>query len=662
MSGRHYPPFMTAASEMLAVATISVALLGPALSPALAADAAPAGQPDIQAIGSHPVSTENAEDLSKLLPVLLTSAERKQLAADLEAFIRGGDLKAAENRLNSAIEMGTLAIVLVDRLNDPNLLSSLQAFGIRGGDQPAPASTGPAPEAGRGADVAACPAVTASDGPSLQELQQTLAREQERNNAVSRELAALMQDHRDLAERRQNEEASSAAAAAELQGELQKEKARSGTLAQELAALRQENGTLVERSRGDTNASAARIAELQEIVQKEQAQKASLTGDLTALREEHRTLAERHASDAASASQTISELRQNLQREQAQNGTLSQELAALKQEHLGLVERQKSDAGSSSSQVSELQVELQREQARSETSVRQLAKLQDEHRALQDVHARNIALVKSKVSELQEAWQQERERGDDVRRQLAKAQNEVRTLQSQAQNAAQEASRVAGLKDELAQAQTRGDTLARELADTVEKLHALEKAQEAKAQEIKAQEAKIQEAKSAPAPSGPAQTASVLQVLQPSPAADPVPPAAEAMKRTVASAAPGVDLGLGGIAPPVVQAPAGTAPAATANRVDLPPVSTRPEDRLLVRADELFRRGDISGARLLLERSMNAGHARAAFLLAETFDPHVLSRLGALGIRGDAAKARELYARARSLGIPQAQERIEALQ
>ena len=647
MSGRHYPPFMTAASEMLAVATISVALLGPALSPALAADAAPAGQTDIQAIGSHPVSTENAEDLSKLLPVLLTSAERKQLAADLEAFIRGGDLKAAENRLNSAIEMGTLAIVLVDRLNDPNLLSSLQAFGIRGGDQPAPASTGPAPEAGRGADVAACPAVTASDGPSLQELQQTLAREQERNNAVSRELAALMQDHRDLAERRQNEEASSAAAAAELQGELQKEKARSGTLAQELAALRQENGTLVERSRGDTNASAARIAELQEIVQKEQAQKASLTGDLTALREEHRTLAERHASDAASASQTISELRQNLQREQAQNGTLSQELAALKQEHLGLVERQKSDAGSSSSQVSELQVELQREQARSETSVRQLAKLQDEHRALQDVHARNIALVKSKVSELQEAWQQERERGDDVRRQLAKAQNEVRTLQSQAQSAAQEASRVAGLKDELAQAQTRGDTLARELADTVEKLHALEKAQEAK---------------SAPAPSVPAQTASVLQVLQPSPAADPVPPAAEAMKRTVASAAPGVDLGLGGIAPPVVQAPAGTAPAATANRVDLPPVSTRPEDRLLVRADELFRRGDISGARLLLERSMNAGHARAAFLLAETFDPHVLSRLGALGIRGDAAKARELYARARSLGIPQAQERIEALQ
>jgi hypothetical protein len=58
---------------------------------------------------------------------------------------------------------------------------------------------------------------------------------------------------------------------------------------------------------------------------------------------------------------------------------------------------------------------------------------------------------------------------------------------------------------------------------------------------------------------------------------------------------------------------------------------------------------------------MEAGHPRAAFLLAETFDPHVLSKLGALGIRGDAGRARELYARARTLGVAQAQERIDAL-
>jgi hypothetical protein len=85
------------------------------------------------------------------------------------------------------------------------------------------------------------------------------------------------------------------------------------------------------------------------------------------------------------------------------------------------------------------------------------------------------------------------------------------------------------------------------------------------------------------------------------------------------------------------------------------------EDRLVRRADALFRSGDVSGARLLLERSMEAGNAQAAFLLAETFDPHVLSRLGTFGIRPDPAKARDLYARALALGVRQAGERIQAL-
>jgi TPR repeat protein len=85
------------------------------------------------------------------------------------------------------------------------------------------------------------------------------------------------------------------------------------------------------------------------------------------------------------------------------------------------------------------------------------------------------------------------------------------------------------------------------------------------------------------------------------------------------------------------------------------------EDRLVRRADALIQGGDVSGARLLLERSMEAGNAQAAFRLAETFDPNVLARLGALGIRPDPAKARDLYARALALGIRQAGERMQAL-
>jgi hypothetical protein len=62
-----------------------------------------------------------------------------------------------------------------------------------------------------------------------------------------------------------------------------------------------------------------------------------------------------------------------------------------------------------------------------------------------------------------------------------------------------------------------------------------------------------------------------------------------------------------------------------------------------------MRSGDIVGARLLLERASEAEDVRAIVLLAETYDPRALSRLGVLGLRGDADKAEELYARARAL-------------
>ena len=108
--------------------------------------------------------------------------------------------------------------------------------------------------------------------------------------------------------------------------------------------------------------------------------------------------------------------------------------------------------------------------------------------------------------------------------------------------------------------------------------------------------------------------------------------------------------------PPTIEAPVDTKP-----KVDVPAEAPKADDRLLVRGEELLRKGDVSGARLLLEKSLESGHARAAFLLAETFDPNVLSKLGVMGIRGDAAKARDYYAQAQALGILQAGERLEAL-
>src|SRR5215204_3550472 len=82
------------------------------------------------------------------------------------------------------------------------------------------------------------------------------------------------------------------------------------------------------------------------------------------------------------------------------------------------------------------------------------------------------------------------------------------------------------------------------------------------------------------------------------------------------------------------------------------------ERALLARATSLLKDGDISGARLILERALQAGSSRAAFQLAETYDPRQLSRWHAFGVRGDWDRAQALYLRAQRGGIKEANERI----
>ncbi len=91
------------------------------------------------------------------------------------------------------------------------------------------------------------------------------------------------------------------------------------------------------------------------------------------------------------------------------------------------------------------------------------------------------------------------------------------------------------------------------------------------------------------------------------------------------------------------------------------PRSLVDEQRQLARATAFLGQADISGARLLLQHALDRDSARAAFMLAETYDAHVLQSWRASGISGDRTKARELYERAQAGGIEDAKERIEAL-
>jgi TPR repeat protein len=83
---------------------------------------------------------------------------------------------------------------------------------------------------------------------------------------------------------------------------------------------------------------------------------------------------------------------------------------------------------------------------------------------------------------------------------------------------------------------------------------------------------------------------------------------------------------------------------------------------LLKNGAELMGNGDIVAARLMFQRAAEAGDARAAFALAETFDPSVLEKLGTKGaIKADIAMAQRWYAKAKDLGSTAAPERLARL-
>ena len=61
---------------------------------------------------------------------------------------------------------------------------------------------------------------------------------------------------------------------------------------------------------------------------------------------------------------------------------------------------------------------------------------------------------------------------------------------------------------------------------------------------------------------------------------------------------------------------------------------------LMARAEEFLALGDIAAARLLYERAAESGSGRAMTALGKTYDPEVLDRTKAVGIRPNPAASR----------------------
>jgi hypothetical protein len=115
----------------------------------------------------------------------------------------------------------------------------------------------------------------------------------------------------------------------------------------------------------------------------------------------------------------------------------------------------------------------------------------------------------------------------------------------------------------------------------------------------------------------------------------------------------------------VPQAPApvfATAPAAAMATPAAPVRNIDPAEvmGMIRRAQDLAASGDFLPARLLLQRAADSRSARAAMILAETYDPIALRKF-ANGPTPDVNMARNWYRKAQEWGLPDAQRQLDAL-
>jgi hypothetical protein len=298
--------------------------------------------------------------------------------------------------------------------------------------------------------------------------------------------------------------------------------------------------------------------------------------------------------------------------------------------------------------VDELNLKLQAEAA---TAAQYLGQEHEKTVALmQDVDAARKALTTS-TAQHREALEEERARSSGLASELTSARRDLETkvppynntvdelaqlrkaAEARTAELQQERDRSAALASELATARRDLETKAALSSDAGDELAQLRKATEAKTEELRRSLQQERE-----------KVAALARDLETAKRMSEAPPPAG---RTSS--------GQNGQTKPV------TRPAAAEQPVT-PAVQGNPEvARLTARAKALLAQGNIGAARSVLERAVEMGSAEASFALAETYDPRILSSWGTYGTRGDASKARELYAKAMVGGIQEAKDRFNTL-
>jgi len=132
-------------------------------------------------------------------------------------------------------------------------------------------------------------------------------------------------------------------------------------------------------------------------------------------------------------------------------------------------------------------------------------------------------------------------------------------------------------------------------------------------------------------------------------------PVAREASREVAALAPAAPV-VAAVAPAVREPVPVTREAAPARRIDPDELAV-----LLKRAKGLLAIGDITSARLLLERAADAQEPEAALMLAGTYDPQVLGSQDLRSITPDPDAARVWYQKAAQMGSADAKRRLGQL-
>ncbi|WP_334404895.1 hypothetical protein [Bradyrhizobium sp. AZCC 2289] len=522
------------------------------------------------------------------------------------------------------------------------------------------------------------------------ELRQSLKTEHDRAEALTGELAKARRDlETQLAlSSKAGDEAvqvkkAAESATAELRQSLQKERDRAEALTSELAKAKRDTETQLalsskagEAAVQEKKAAESATAELRQSLQKEHDRAEALTGELAKARRDLETQlapSSKAGQEAAqvkkAAESATAELRQSLQKERDRAEALTSELAKAKRE----IETQvalSSKAGEAAVQekkaaesaTAELRQSLQKEHDRAEALTSELARARrdlETQLALSSKAGEEAAQVKkaadSATAELRQSLQKEHDRAEALTGELARARRDLETQLAPSSKAGQEAAQVkkaaenatAELRQSLQKEHDRAEALTSELAkakrDIETQLALSSKAGEEAAQVKKAAESATAELR--------------LSLQKERDRAEALAPGRESMQSTIGarSAVERASNSQISQVPQAAEAAVTEQPAATEAQGS-PEVA-----RLLARASALLGQGNIGAARTVLERAVETGSAQASFMLAETYDPLVLSTWKTFGTRGDVTKARELYAKALAGGIQEAKDRSVAL-